>query len=63
MKIGFIGLGTMGSRMALNLIKSGHTLVVNDTLAANAQPLIALGAVWADTPQSLAAHVDVVFLS
>ena len=63
MKIGFIGLGTMGSRMALNLTKSGHTLVVNDTLAANAQPLIALGAVWADTPQSLAAQVDLVFLS
>lgn len=63
MKIGFIGLGTMGSRMALNLNKSGHTLIVHDMLAANAQPLIAQGAVWADTPELLAAQVDVVFLS
>lgn len=29
-KIGFIGLGIMGKPMALNLIKAGHTLVVND---------------------------------
>jgi len=63
MKIGFIGLGTMGSRMALNLNKSGHTLVVHDMLSTNAQPLISQGAVWADTPELLAAQVDVVFLS
>ena len=30
MKIGFIGLGTMGASMALNLRKAGYELVVND---------------------------------
>jgi 3-hydroxyisobutyrate dehydrogenase len=30
MKVGFIGLGTMGSGMALNVLKSGHELVVHD---------------------------------
>ena len=63
MKIGFIGLGTMGSRMATNLIKPGHPLVVNDMLKANAHSLIAQGAQWADTPTALGSQVDVVFLS
>ena len=63
MKIGFIGLGTMGSRMAANLIKHGHSLIINDMLRANAQPLIALGAQWAATPAALGSEVDVVFLS
>jgi len=63
MKIGFIGLGTMGSRMATNLIKHGHTLIIQDMLKANAQPLIAQGAQWAETPAALGAQVDLVFLS
>ena len=63
MKIGFIGLGTMGSRMAANLIKHGHSLIINDMLHASAQPLIALGAKWAATPAALGSQVDVVFLS
>ncbi|MCF8173292.1 MAG: NAD(P)-binding domain-containing protein, partial [Candidatus Methylopumilus sp.] len=63
MKIGFIGLGTMGSRMATNLIKHGHTLIIHDMIKANAQPLIAQGAQWAETPAALGAQVDLVFLS
>ncbi|MBT5666395.1 MAG: NAD(P)-binding domain-containing protein, partial [Rhodospirillaceae bacterium] len=30
MKIGFIGLGTMGAHMAANLQKAGHDLIVHD---------------------------------
>ena len=30
MKVGFIGLGTMGSSMAMNVLKGGHELVVHD---------------------------------
>lgn len=63
MNIGFIGLGTMGSRMATNLIKQGHTLIIHDLSKANAQPLIAQGAQWADTPSSLGSQVELVFLS
>src|ERR1700685_3113558 len=61
MKIGFIGLGTMGSRMAANLQKHGHTLVVFNRTRGKAEPLLAAGARWADSPAALAAQVDVVF--
>ena len=63
MNIGFIGLGMMGSRMATNLIKHGHTLILHDMNKTNAQPLLAQGAQWAETPSLLGAQVDLVFLS
>jgi 3-hydroxyisobutyrate dehydrogenase-like beta-hydroxyacid dehydrogenase len=61
MKIGFIGLGIMGSRMAANLQKGGHSLVVFNRTRDKAKPLIAEGARWADSPTALASQVDVVF--
>jgi 3-hydroxyisobutyrate dehydrogenase-like beta-hydroxyacid dehydrogenase len=61
MKIGFIGLGTMGSRMATNLQKQGHSLVVFNRTRQKAAPLLAAGATWADSPAALAAQVDIVF--
>ena len=63
MKIGFIGLGTMGRHMASNLIKAGHELVVNDLRRAAAEPHLAAGALWADTPAEIAEQVQVVFTS
>ena len=51
MQIGFIGLGTMGTRMAGNLQKAGFQLVVNDLRKDAAAPhLAALSAACADTP-------------
>ena len=44
MKIGFIGLGMMGSGMAANLQKAGHELVVHDLRRAAAEPYLATGA-------------------
>ena len=38
MRIGFIGLGNMGGPMALNLIKAGHSLIVNDVRREAAAP-------------------------
>lgn len=61
MNIGFIGLGTMGSRMAANLQKHGHTLVISNRTRAKAEPLLAAGAKWADSAGALAAQVEVVF--
>jgi 3-hydroxyisobutyrate dehydrogenase/glyoxylate/succinic semialdehyde reductase len=61
MKIGFIGLGTMGSRMAANLLNRGHSLVVYNRTRAKADPLIAEGATWADSPASLAEQVEIIF--
>src|ERR1700704_4469843 len=61
MKIGFIGLGIMGSRMAANLQKHGHTLVVYNRTQAKAQSLLDKGASFAETPAQLAEQVDVLF--
>jgi 3-hydroxyisobutyrate dehydrogenase-like beta-hydroxyacid dehydrogenase len=47
MKVGFIGLGNMGSAMASSLLKAGHELTVHNRTAAKAQPLVAEGAKYA----------------
>jgi 3-hydroxyisobutyrate dehydrogenase/glyoxylate/succinic semialdehyde reductase len=61
MNIGFIGLGIMGSRMAANLQKHGHTLVVHNRTQAKAQLLVDKGASFAESPAQLAEQVDVLF--
>jgi 3-hydroxyisobutyrate dehydrogenase-like beta-hydroxyacid dehydrogenase len=61
--VGFVGLGMMGSRMAANLQKAGYKLVVNDLASQVAAPLVAGGAVWADTPRAVAERSDIVFTS
>lgn len=63
MKIGFIGLGTMGASMAANLQKSQYKLVVNDMRKAAADGHVAAGAEWAATPREVAEQCDVVFTS
>jgi 3-hydroxyisobutyrate dehydrogenase-like beta-hydroxyacid dehydrogenase len=63
MKIGFIGLGMMGSGMAANLQKAGHELVVHDLRRAAAEPYLKNGAVWADSPRAVAEAAEVVFTS
>jgi 3-hydroxyisobutyrate dehydrogenase len=63
MKIGFIGLGTMGAFMAANLQKSQYRLVVTDRRREAAAPHIGNGAEWAATPREIAAQCDVVFTS
>jgi 3-hydroxyisobutyrate dehydrogenase-like beta-hydroxyacid dehydrogenase len=60
MKIGFIGLGIMGSRMAANLQKKGHELIVYNRTKQKADALIAAGAVWAPTPADVARQVTVI---
>src|SRR2546423_7833371 len=63
MKVGFIGLGTMGASMAANLQKAGYELVVHDIRRAAAERHLAAGAVWADSPKALAAECEVIFTS
>ncbi|PYM21255.1 MAG: 3-hydroxyisobutyrate dehydrogenase [Candidatus Rokuibacteriota bacterium] len=63
MRVGFIGLGTMGGSMALNLIRGGHQLTVNDIRREMADRHLAAGAKWADTPRDVAQASDVVFTS
>jgi len=61
MKIGFIGLGIMGSRMAANLRKKGHELIVHNRTKDKAQPLLDQGASWAESPAEVAKHVNIIF--
>jgi 3-hydroxyacyl-CoA dehydrogenase len=53
MRVGFIGLGMMGKGMAANLQKAGHELVVHDLSRAAAEPFLAKGAVWANSPKEV----------
>ena len=61
--VGFIGLGTMGGRMAANLQKAGFRLVVHDLHRQSASHHLNAGAVWAETPRTLAEQCDVLFTS
>ena len=61
MKIGFIGLGIMGSRMAANLQKHGHLLVVFNRTRAKAERLLGPCGKFADSPAKLAGQMDVLF--
>jgi 3-hydroxyisobutyrate dehydrogenase/glyoxylate/succinic semialdehyde reductase len=61
MKIGFIGLGIMGSRMAANLQGQGYQLVVFNRTRAKADPLLGPCGTFADSPAKLAEQVEIVF--
>ena len=63
MKVGFIGLGTMGSSMAYNALQGGNEMVVHDIRREAATPHLEAGAVWADTPREVAEACDIVFTS
>ncbi len=63
MKVGFIGVGTMGAGMASNMQKGGNELVVNDLTRQAASRHLAAGATWAETPKDVGAVCDVVFTS
>ena len=60
MKIGFIGLGIMGSRMAANLLNAGHDVTIHNRTQAKANALVASGATWAETPSDAAKGAEVV---
>lgn len=60
MRIGFIGLGNMGSPMAQNLMNAGHSLTVFNRTRSRAEALASAGAKVADTPAAAAAGVEVL---
>jgi len=60
MKVGFIGLGIMGSRMAANLLREGHDLTVYNRTRAKAEALLGSGAHWAGSPAAAARGVEVL---
>ena len=60
MNIGFVGVGNIGAPIAGQLLAAGHRLLVHDLRRAAAEPLLTAGAIWADSPASLAAQCEVV---
>ncbi len=62
-KLGFIGIGAMGSRMAGRLLKHGFQMTVFDRNAAKAQALVESGGIVAPSIAELASDADVVLSS
>ncbi len=60
-KLGFIGLGVMGSQMVSRLLDKGHSVTGYNRTKSKAQWLINKGMKWADTPREVAAAADVTF--
>ena len=61
MKVGFIGLGIMGSRMAANLQRAGHELVVYNRTQAKADALVEQEATRAESPAEVGNQCRLVF--
>jgi 3-hydroxyisobutyrate dehydrogenase-like beta-hydroxyacid dehydrogenase len=60
MKVGFLGLGNMGSAMARNLIQAGHSLTVYNKTQSRADELVHLGAAVARTPGLAASGAEAI---
>lgn len=63
MKVGFIGLGTMGASMAYNCLQGGNEMVVHDIRRESATRHLEAGADWADSPREVAEASEIVFTS
>lgn len=59
-RIGFIGIGLMGTHMARHLLEAGYPLTIWNRSEEKAQGLLAAGAKWAESPKILASESDVV---
>lgn len=60
MRIGFIGLGNVGGKLAGSILRNGHELQVRDLDKAAAEPFLDGGATWADSPKAMAESCDIV---
>jgi 3-hydroxyisobutyrate dehydrogenase len=60
-RVGWIGTGVMGASMVGHLMTAGFHASVYNRSKAKAEPLLAKGAKWGDTPQKVAEQSDVIF--
>ena len=60
-KVGFIGLGVMGSQMVNRLLSKGHSVTGYNRTRAKAQWLVDKGMQWADSPRAVATASDYTF--
>jgi 3-hydroxyisobutyrate dehydrogenase len=60
-EVGYVGLGVMGSSIVHRLLAAGHQVTVWNRTREKAEPILAEGARWADSPAGVAAAGDLVF--
>jgi 3-hydroxyisobutyrate dehydrogenase len=60
-RLGWIGTGVMGTSMCGHLLAAGYSVSVYNRTRGRAEPLLASGAIWAETPAAVARTADVVF--
>ena len=60
MKVAFIGMGTMGAPMALNLLQAGHDVIVHNRTRDREMVVAEAGAQRAASPQAAAMAAEVV---
>ncbi len=62
MKVAFIGMGTMGASMAINILKKGHALTVYNRTKGKEAVVVKAGAERADSPKEAAAKAEVIIV-
>jgi len=60
-KLGFVGLGVMGSRVVKRLLDAGHEVTGYNRTKSKAQWLLNAGMKWADTPRAVAESSEITF--
>jgi 3-hydroxyisobutyrate dehydrogenase-like beta-hydroxyacid dehydrogenase len=60
-ELGFIGLGTMGGRMAKRLMDAGHTVTGYNRTKTKARWLLNAGMAWGESPRAVVEASDVIF--
>ena len=60
MRIGFIGLGNVGGKLAGSLIRKGFQVIVRDLDPTIAEPFLSKGAQWGESPKAMAEAADVI---
>ena len=60
MKIGFIGLGNVGGKLAGSLLRNGYDLTVRDLNQEIASPFLDNGAKWGESPKQMAENVELI---
>ena len=60
MKVAFIGMGTMGAAMALNILKAGHAVTVHNRTREREEPVAAAGARRSASPQEAARNAEII---
>jgi 3-hydroxyisobutyrate dehydrogenase len=61
MRLGFIGIGSLGAHLAASLLRAGFGVTIHDLDKTRAAALLGAGAVWARSPREVAERSDSVF--